>query len=134
MRIDFHINFSGNCRQALSFYQSILGGHISLLTYGESPSDIDVPKEWNEKIIHGSITLKNFEMAGADLLPEQYKIPQGFHLLLQLESEAEGKRIFGAFSKGGSITMPLQKTFWSPCYGIVVDKFGISWEINCAPV
>ena len=133
MRIDFHINFSGNCREAFLFYRAIFGGDIDLLTYGESQSDIDIPEEWNEKIIHGSFKLNNLEIAGADVLPEQYKAPQGFHLLLQLKDESESKRIFHALSKGGSITMPLQPTFWSPYYGIVVDKFGISWEINCAP-
>ena len=132
MRIDFHISFSGRCQEAFEFYKTILGGEIELLTYGNSPAGKDVPPEWSKKIIHGSFRLNNLEIAGADELPEHHKSLSGFQLLLQLESTAESQRIFNAFSEGGFVTMPLQKTFWSQSYGIVTDKFGIPWEINSA--
>jgi PhnB protein len=130
MKINLHINFSGQCQEAFEFYQSILGGEIKLLTYGDSPAKKEIATDWHEKIVHGSFELQGLEIAGADVRPEHYQSPQGFHLLLQLESESEAKRIFNAFSEGGAIVMPLQNTFWSSCYGIVRDKFGISWEIN----
>lgn len=130
MRIDFHINFSGQCQEAFEFYQSLLGGDIELLTYGGSPTQNTVPEDWQAKIIHGSFRLDNLHIAGADVLPESYLSPQGFQLLLQLDTSAESRRIFDALSQGGVISMPLQKTFWSHAYGIVTDKFGISWEIN----
>lgn len=131
MRIDFHINFSGQCKEAFEFYQAILGGETSFLTYGDSPAKDYTPSGWRTKIVHGSFKLDGLEIAGADVLPEHYYKPSGFQLLLQLTSEVESQRIFIALSESGSITMPLQKTFWSPCYGIVVDRFAIPWEVNC---
>ena len=132
MKIDLHINFPGNCQEAFVYYQSILGGEVQLLTYGDSQSETNVPEDWKYKIVHGSIKLNQLEIAGTDVPPDAYEAPRGFQLLLQLNNEAESRRIFDALSENGSITMPLQKTFWSPCFGIVVDKFGIAWEINYA--
>lgn len=131
MRIDFHINFSGHCKEAFEFYQATLGGDTNFLTYENSPAKDSTPSGWRKKIVHGSFKLNGLEIAGADVLPRHYHEPKGFQLLLQLTSEPESQRIFAAFSEGGSITMPLQKTFWSPCYGIVVDRFSIPWEVNC---
>ena len=132
MRIAFHINFSGQCEEAFEFYQAILGGETKFLSYENSPAKESTPLAWRKKIVHGSFTLNDMEIAGADVLPGQYYEPKGFQLLLQLTSEAESQCIVSAFSEGGCITMALQKTFWSPCYDIVVDRFGIPWEINCA--
>ena len=133
MRIDFHIHFSGQCREAFEYYKHVLGGEVEFLAYADSPLKDDVSPEWAEKIIHGSFKLNNLEIAGGDVAPEHYQTPQGFLLLLRLGSEQESRRIFNAFSDGGTEIMPLQKTFWSPCYGIVVDKFGVSWKINYVP-
>ncbi len=130
MRIDFHINFSGQCREAFEFYQSLLGGEIELLTYGASPARDSVPSAWAQKIVHGSFTFKGLQIAGADVLPENYQKLQGFQLLLQLNSSADAQRIFTALAEDGVITMPLQKTFWSDAYGIVTDRFGVPWEVN----
>ena len=130
MRIDFHINFSGQCQEAFEFYQSILGGEVELLTYGNSPAKEDVPADWAEKIVHGSFAFNNLQITGADLLPENYQKLQGFQLLLQLNNSSEAQRIFDALAAGGIVTMPLQKTFWTDAYGIVTDRFGIPWEVN----
>lgn len=132
MRIGFHINYNGRCREAFEFYQSVLGGEVEFLTYGNSPLVGNVPAEWNEKVVHGTFQLNGIKIAGADALPDQYVKQQGYHLLLQLESEAEVHHIFKELSQSGSITMPLQKTFWTSYYGIVTDRFGVSWEINYA--
>ena len=130
MKIDFHINYCGNCEEAFRFYQSIFGGELHLLSYKHSNSKRDLPEGWGDKIVHGSITIHNLNIAGADVFPEEYIRPQGFHLLLQIESKEECRRLFDALSQQGSTTMPLQETFWSQLYGIVVDQYGISWEIN----
>jgi PhnB protein len=132
MRIATHLHFCGQCQEAFEFYRGQLGGTISsMLTYGDSPEAENVPVEFHNKIIHGTFNVSNIEIAGADVLPNQYEQPKGFHLILQLDDESKAERIFNALSEDGKITMPLGKTFWSPCYGILVDKFGISWEINC---
>jgi PhnB protein len=130
MRIDFHINFAGQCQKAFEFYQSILGGNIELLTYENSPAKNQVPENWLHKIVHGSFHFNNLQIAGTDVLPENYLAPQGFQLLLQMEANIEAGRVFDALSQDGLVIMPLQKTFWTQSFGIVTDQFGITWEIN----
>ena len=131
MNIDIHIHYAGQCKEAFELYQSILGGELELLTYGASPAASTAPPEWHDKIIHGSLKLDQLAIAGADQAGEGYQRPQGFHLLLQLDNLDEAQRIFAAFAAEGTITLPLQETFWSTCYGSVMDKFGVSWEVNC---
>ena len=130
MKIELHIHYTGQCQEAFELYQSILGGELTLLTYGAAPGAHSTPPELLDKIVHGSLKLEYITIAGADLTADNFHKPQGFHLLLQLGHLEEAERIFAAFAAEGSITLPLQKTFWSECYGIVMDKFGISWEVN----
>ena len=68
---------------------------------------------------------------GGDVAPERYEAPKGFSLSLQIESTAEAERIFHALAEGGAVVMPLEKTFWAARFGMVVDRFGIPWLINC---
>ncbi|MGB6943311.1 MAG: VOC family protein [Bryobacteraceae bacterium] len=68
---------------------------------------------------------------GADVLPEQYERPKGFHVLLGIDDPAEAERVYEALMENGSAQMPLQQTFWAVRFGVLVDQFGVSWEINC---
>ena len=68
-------------------------------------------------------------MMGADVLPKDYERPQRFYVLLN-EAPASARAVFEALAEGGSVKMPLQRTFWSPAFGVIVDRFGIPWEIN----
>lgn len=132
MKLSFHANFDGRFAEALQFYQKHLGGVIdSQLAYRDSPMASEVPIQWQEKIIHGSISLDNFDLAGTDLIPEQYEKPRGFCLLIRVCSEQKVRTLFDIFKKNGTVVMPPQKTFWSPCYAIVTDRFGIPWKFNC---
>lgn len=131
MKIGIHLHFKGQCQRAFEFYRELFGGSITMLTYGESPAAKHVPVEFHDKVVHASFSIFGSEIAGADVLPDQYEQPKGFQLLLQVDSSAQAKILFNGLSAGGEIIMPLDKTFWSPCYGIVKDQFGISWELNC---
>jgi PhnB protein len=68
---------------------------------------------------------------GADVVPESYEEPKGFSLSLQIKRTADAERIFSELSKGGVVTIPLEKTFWAARFGMVIDRFGIPWLINC---
>jgi PhnB protein len=68
---------------------------------------------------------------GADVPPDSYKEPRGFSITIQINDPADAERIFGALSEGGTVTMPLQETFWAARFGMVVDRFGIPWMVNC---
>jgi PhnB protein len=131
MRVEPHLTFRGDCEEAFLFYERLFGGKLVLLSYGSSPAVSTVPEEWRSKIVHATLTLADGNtLLGADVLPEQFERPQGFYVLAALRDAAEGQRVFDALADGGSVRMPLQKTFWSPSFGAVVDRFGTPWEIT----
>lgn len=95
-------------------------------------SPVPVPSGSNEeKIVHANICIDGVEIAGADVDPDRYMIPKGFYVLLGVDSEDKVKSIFNALQAGGQTVLAPQRTFWSPCYAIVVDPFGVPWKINC---
>jgi PhnB protein len=131
MRANIHLTFKGECEAAFKFYERTLGGKIGLmLAYGDSPAAGDVPSKWRDKIVHGSITVGGQLLSGADVRSEEYERPRGFYVLLSVDSAAEAERIFHALSVNGTVEMPLQETFWSPSFGVLVDQFGTPWEIS----
>lgn len=129
-----HLLFRGECEEAFRFYERSLGGKIvMLMKYGDSPMRTQVPPRWFGKVAHATLKLGHESIAGLDVVPESYRRPQGFYLLLDIEVPAKAKRAFQKLSKKGKVQIPLQKTFWSPAFGVLVDRFGIPWEINCPP-
>ena len=123
--------FREPARRAFRFYERVLGGKIGLLkTYGESPGAESVAPEWRAKILHASMIVGGHEILGADVRPEGYASPRGFFLLLGVPDVASAERVFRALAESGVVSMPLQKTFWSPAFGVLVDAFGVPWEIN----
>jgi PhnB protein len=90
-----------------------------------------VPADWGDKVMHGSLTVAGQVLNGGDVAPDQYEAPKGFSLSLQIKGEADAERIFHELAKDGRVIMPLQQTFWALRFGHVVDRFGIPWLINC---
>jgi PhnB protein len=131
MAVSPHLMFCGQCEEAFRFYKELLGGQITMLSYGKSPMAEQVPLEWRDKIVHATFTLGDSELAGADVLPEQYERPQGFYVLLGIDGAADAERIFRALAENGVVRMPIQQTFWSVRFGVLIDRFGIPWEVNC---
>jgi PhnB protein len=131
MQVSTHLTFRGQCEAAFKFYEKCLGGAIvTMLTYGDSPTPEQVPVEWRGKIVHASMTIGDRVLAGADALPEHYEQPQGFYLLLDVDDAEEAERVFNALSEHGVVRMQMQKTFWSPAFGVLIDQFGIPWEVS----
>ncbi|MEM6989617.1 MAG: VOC family protein [Myxococcota bacterium] len=123
--------FNGRCREAFEYYARVLDGELAfMMTYGDSPMAGDVPDDCQEFVVHASVKFGAGELVGADALPSDPVSPQGFFVLLDPANEAEAARLFAALAEGGEVRMQLRKTFWSPAFGIVVDKFGIPWEIS----
>ncbi len=133
MKLNAHVAYDGSCREAFELYARCLGGKVlTMIPYGESPMAGQVASEWRSRILHATLTIDgNIVLYGADAMPNQYKPPQGFHLALGVQDPAEAERVFAALSEGGTVQMPLQKTFWAVLFGMVTDRFGVSWEINC---
>ncbi len=132
MRMNPYLSFKGECEEAFRFYERSLGGRVGeLFRYGGSPMAGDVPSDWSDKIMHGSIAIADQMLMGGDVAPDRYEAPRGFSLSLQMADAAEAERIFQDLSTGGTIVVPLAKTFWAERFGMVVDRFGIPWLINC---
>lgn len=103
-----------------------------MLTFGDSPMAAQVEPKWHARIVHATLQIGDFELAGADVLPQDYATPQGFSVLLAFEHLEEGERVFNELARGGEIKLPFQRTFWSPGFGVLVDEFGVPWEVSCA--
>jgi PhnB protein len=133
MKISAHLIFDGQCREAFVSYQRILGGKLTtLMTFGESPLAATVDAKWHSRILHATLDLDGAELNGADVLPRDYQRPQGFSVILSVGDVERARRTFDALAEGGKVNMPFQSTFWSPGFGVLVDRFGTPWEINCA--
>jgi PhnB protein len=133
MRVCTHLTFNGECEAAFRYYERCLGGKTGMLMrYRDSPMAEQVPPEWRERIIHANLSVEGGDfLAGADAFPGEYKAPQGFYVLLEIEDEAEAERVFQALSENGRVEMALQETFWARRFGVVVDRYGVPWEVNC---
>jgi PhnB protein len=132
MQLGLHLTFSGQCEAAFKFYQRTLGGtDLILFKYGDSPLAAQTEPAWRDKIVHANLTVGDRVLMGADAPAGSYQRPQGFFTFLTCRDAAEAERVFAALAEGGTIHMPPQKTYWSPCFGILVDQFGVPWEITC---
>ncbi|MGC4046445.1 MAG: VOC family protein [Armatimonas sp.] len=127
-----YLFFGGRCQEALDFYQSALGAQVDMvMLYNQSPElnpDM-IPAGFEDKVMHSSFHIGEAEIYAGDGNKEG-DVSNGFSLALTLPTEAEVEKAFAGLSDGGQVQMPLGKTFWSPCFGMVTDKFGIDWMLT----
>ena len=135
MQFTPYLGFNGQCREAFQFYEKLLGGKIEfIMTYGEMPAPGGAPPEWGSKIMHASLRVGDTTLQGSDAPPAQmggYQAPQGINVAMHLTDAAEAERIFKGLSEGGKVRMPMAETFWAVRFGMVTDRYGIPWMINC---
>lgn len=132
MQFNPYLNFNGQCEAAFKFYQQCLGGDLqTMMTYGESPMADQVPTDWRDKIIHATLIVGETALLGGDAHPDRYEVPKGFSVTIQIDDPADAERIFQALSADGTVTLPIQQTFWAARFGMLVDRFGIPWMVNC---
>ena len=132
MQVNPYLNFNGDCAAAFKFYERLLGAKIeAIMTHGESPIAKDVPPAWHDRVLHARLIVGDTVLMASDSPPEYYEKPQGLYVSLQIDTPAEAERIFRELSQGGRVTMPIDKTFWAERFGMLVDRFGIPWMVNC---
>lgn len=132
MRLNPYIYFNGQCEEAFTFYEKALGGKIQvLMTFEKSPMASKLPAEWGKKVMHVRMAAGDQVIMGSDPPPGHYTKPQGFSVCLELQTPGEAERIFQALAEGGNVTMPIQETFWALRFGMLVDRFGIPWMVDC---
>lgn len=133
MLIEPYLFFEGRCEEALEFYRRALGAEVTmLLRYKESPDPPPpgmLPPGNEDKVMHASMRIGDTVVMASDGMCSGQAKFEGFSLSISLAAEAEATRLFAALAEGGEVRMPLAKTFFSPCFGMVTDRFGLGWML-----
>jgi PhnB protein len=132
-KIDSYLFFDGTCADAVRFYERALGAKLEMMMkVSESPMADKMPPGGGNKILHARLVLDDGRalMASDWGAPTPYEGMKGFAISLQYTKVADAKRTFDALAQGGKVTMPLEKTFWSEAFGMLVDKFGTPWMVS----
>jgi len=127
-----YLDFGGDCRQAFEFYGQVFRSAPKMLTYGESPMADQSSPDAREKIMHAVIEHDGGLLMGADGPIPAGGTRRGGVVNAQVADPAEAERIFAALAEGGSVQMPIQETFWAHRFGMLTDRFGKGWMVNCA--
>ena len=135
MQVQSYLFFNGNCEEAVNFYKQALGARVDMLMrYKEAPEAPPpgmVPPNWDDKVMHASFWVgESMVMASDGCESDGTSAFKGFSLSITAKDQPEAKKVFNALSAGGKVTMPLDKTFWSPCFGMLTDKFGVQWMVS----
>jgi PhnB protein len=132
MQMNPYLTFDGRCEAAFKFYEKVLGGKIeAMFPHEGTPAAEHVPADWRKKIMHARLSLGDKVLMGSDAPPDRYESMKGFSVTLGFDDPAEAERIFHALAENGTVQMPIQQTFWAARFGMLVDKFGTPWMINC---
>lgn len=137
IRLNPYLVFDGKSKEAVYFYEKALGGSIvGITTFGEMPEDPEhpLPEELKARVMHAHLKVGNADLMFSDTLPFPGMSHQSdgdtVQIAIHPTEEADAREIFAALEDGGQVVMPLQKTDWSPLYGIVKDKFGVTFQVN----
>ncbi len=134
-QIDAYLMFNGDCADAMRFYEKTLGAKLeAMMTYAESPDPAmcgNMPAGGADRIMHASLDIDGRRLMASDYAPGQSaEAMKGFSLSLSYPSVNQARGVFDALSAGGTVTMPMQKTFWAEGFGMLVDRFGTPWMFN----
>ena len=129
-----YLFFNGRCEEAVEFYRQALGAEVEMIMrYNQSPEPPKpgmVPPGFEDKIMHASFRVGQTTIMASDGCSADKPAFEGFSLAISVPSEQDADRAFGALGKGGEVKMPLMKTFWSPRFGMLTDKFGVGWMVS----
>ncbi|MFG6440466.1 VOC family protein [Roseateles sp. LKC17W] len=136
MKVEPYLFFDGQCEAAIAFYQQALGATVEfMMRYGDSPEpppEGTLPPGSAHKIMHASLCIGEARVMVSDDVYSGEGGFKGFSLSLDFADEAAARAVFAALSEGGQVSMPLGKTFWSPLFGMVSDRFGVGWMVSLA--
>jgi PhnB protein len=136
MHVESYLFFNGRCEEAIEFYKRALGAESLFLMRNreapEQPPPGALPPGSENKVMHATLRIGSSNLMLSDGRCDGTPVFNGFSLSLDAANEAEAERLFAALCDGGTVQMPLAKTFWSPRFGMVADRFGVSWMISVA--
>ena len=137
MKVEPYLFFNGHCDEAVEFYKKSLGAEVTMLMrFKDSPEPHPpgtVPPGAENNVMHASFRIGDTTVMASDGCSTGQTSFQGITLSLAVANEAEAERRFAALADGGKVQMPLAKTFWSPRFGMVTDRFGVAWMVSVAP-
>ncbi|RZL88050.1 MAG: VOC family protein [Variovorax sp.] len=133
MHVQPYLFFDGRCEEALEFYKAQIGANVTaLMRWKECPEPAS-PEMCGpgseDKVMHASFTIGESTILASDGRATDKPSFQGFSLTITAADEAEARRVFAALGEGGQVQMPLEKTFFSPCFGMLADRFGVGWMV-----
>lgn len=132
-----YLFFAGRCEEALEFYKRALGAEVEMvMRFSESPHPVpegQLRPGFEDKVMHASFRVGGSTIMASDGCGDEAREFRGFSLSLSVDAPADADRAFNALADGGSVTMPLTETFWSPRFGMLTDRFGVAWMINVTP-
>ncbi len=133
MKLHSYLIFNGQAEAAFKFYEQCLRGKIAMLMrFGEAPGCENMPAETRDWLIHVRLEIGDQVLLASDCPPDRpYDGIKGCSVSIQVDTKAEGERLFNALKEGGTVQMPYEKTFWAARFGMLVDQFGVPWMINC---
>jgi PhnB protein len=132
MKVQTYLFFDGRCEEAVEFYRKAVGAEVTMLMrFKEAPEGdpSKMPPNSADKVMHCSFKVGETEILASDGYCTGNPNLQGFSLALQVPTEAEARRLFAALGDGGQVQMPMEKTFFSQSFGVVADRFGVSWMV-----
>lgn len=132
-----YLYFAGRCEEAIAFYGQAIGAKVEFMMRHSDSPDPHPPgllqPGFENKIMHATIRVGEAILMASDGCDDQSTGFKGFSLSLSFSAEADAQKAFAGLSDGGQVMMPLGKTFWSPCFGMVTDRFGVGWMVTVAP-
>lgn len=137
--VNVYLTFTGNCEEAFNFYRSVFNREfLSVNRFGEIPPSEEmppIPDDVKQKIMHISLPIsEETVLMGSDAVESMsppITVGNNFSVSIQTEDADEAKRLFNGLAEGGNVTMPLEKVFWAELFGMVTDRYGINWMVNC---
>lgn len=134
MKLSTYLMFEGNCREAFTHYEKVLGGKIlAMMDHKGTPAEEHIAPEWHDKILHACLEIDGQMLMASDAPPDRSDGPmRSVSVNVTVKTPDEAERIFAGLGEGGAkITMPIAETFWSPRFGMLIDRFGTNWMVNC---
>jgi len=132
MKINPYLNFNGNCGEAFQFYAKVLDGkNLHVMKFSDMPPGMNVAENEKNFVAHARFTAGDTTIMGSDAPGGRYNKPQGYAVNIGVDTPEEADRIFAALADGGDVGMPIAETFWAKRFGMVTDRFGTHWMVNC---
>lgn len=130
-----YLSYNGNCAEAMAFYVKVFGAKLeALMTYGDLKDEMPCPPGGEKLVMHAHLVHPGFSIMAGDTPPGMaYEGIKGAMMAITFDQPAEAQRVFKALGDGGTVTMPLEETFWAKTFGMVTDRFGTPWGVNGGP-